>query len=79
MSNRQEPVTTEMILLQIKVSLKSNEGSFDAAMRYWLAIGHYAGLRLSEWAQEQKLVNKEMFAINDHAEGGDGSAKAFTL
>eukprot|EP00957_Ditylum_brightwellii_P064650 4906823-Ditylum_brightwellii.AAC.1 len=79
MVKRQEPVATEMILLQIKVSLKSNEDSFDAAMRDWLVIGHYAGFRLSEWSQEQKLVNKGMFASNDPAEGGDGSAKAFTL
>eukprot|EP00957_Ditylum_brightwellii_P168430 12820543-Ditylum_brightwellii.AAC.1 len=32
-SNRQEPATTKMILLQIKVSLKSNEDTLDAAMR----------------------------------------------
>eukprot|EP00957_Ditylum_brightwellii_P025709 1945123-Ditylum_brightwellii.AAC.1 len=79
MPNRQEPVTTKMILLQIKVSLKSNEENLDAAMRDWLSMGHYAGFRLSEWAQEQKLLNKRMFAINDPADGGDGSAKAFTL
>eukprot|EP00957_Ditylum_brightwellii_P162337 12360798-Ditylum_brightwellii.AAC.1 len=79
MPNKQEPVTTEMILLQIKVSLKSNEDTLDAAMRDWLIIGHYVGFRLSEWAHEQKLVNKGIFATNDPADGRDGSAKAFTL
>eukprot|EP00957_Ditylum_brightwellii_P049210 3733889-Ditylum_brightwellii.AAC.1 len=48
-------------------------------MRDWLIIGHYADFRLSEWIQEQKLVNKGRFAINDPAERGDGSAKALAL
>eukprot|EP00957_Ditylum_brightwellii_P202670 15331239-Ditylum_brightwellii.AAC.2 len=51
-----------MILLQIKVSLKFNEDTLDADMRDWLIIGCYAGLRLSEWVQEQKLVNKGMLS-----------------
>eukprot|EP00957_Ditylum_brightwellii_P072824 5534975-Ditylum_brightwellii.AAC.1 len=70
--NRQEPVTTEMILQQVKMSLKFNEDSFDAAMRDWLIIGHYTGFRLNEWAQELKILNKGRFAINVPAEGGDG-------
>eukprot|EP00957_Ditylum_brightwellii_P187454 14276213-Ditylum_brightwellii.AAC.1 len=56
MSNRQEPLTLDMILFVCRVAAREDQDFLLAALVDWLIVGIYAGNRRREWVQEHKLT-----------------------
>lgn len=72
--NKREPVSEEMFAYIIS-SQGTNSTSKSCAVADWLTIGRQAGLRISEYGQEEATLSKTgTFATNDY-----GDPVAFTL
>ena len=76
MSNRREPVTTEMIeFIVTKGKTYKDQDNIYSSMGDWLIIGEQAGCRRLEWAQECSHLNK----YKTYQRNIDGTSTAFIL
>jgi len=74
MPNRREPLTWEMVAdLQSVAKTDPNVDGVYPAMVDWCVLGMYAGLRLSEWAQEDRYSDP----TEGYLTNVDGTATAF--
>eukprot|EP00957_Ditylum_brightwellii_P192913 14688584-Ditylum_brightwellii.AAC.1 len=48
-------------------------------MKDWITLGKYTGFCLSEWVQEEIVINRGLYTTSSLSEGGNGSSKAFIL
>jgi hypothetical protein len=74
MKDRREPLTTDMIHFQQTQCLPFTPHSVENVMLDWEVIGIYAGLRLSEWAQEDHVRHRDQVKLTI-----DGSPTAFLI
>eukprot|EP00957_Ditylum_brightwellii_P023294 1757842-Ditylum_brightwellii.AAC.1 len=72
MSNRQEPLTVDMILHVCNLATRQGEDSLMEALRDWLIIGIYTGNRKSEWVQEHQNSKKGYLCSMGYKEWGGG-------
>ena len=74
--NRREPFTIEMLmnLKSLIASTSTEDDSLLAAASDWFECGLFAGLRLSEWAQEASRAH-----IDNYQRDFKQQARAFTL